>query len=191
MKTRSRSVMPRLARASMTLGMRAQHPVALDVLVYHEVGLNTRHLLERLHAIRAQRHHALVGGVRRPIQADHRRPAGGRGPTLIERTHLGLARLGELDRGEAPTQSHRGGACRYHSVLTAQHRSGGARIRLQTTDPGDEPRENAITSAAAAQHVDEMTPVATKPPPDAPHRARRLRPLAWPVCGCRCSSSCP
>ena len=95
-----------LGQGGNDVGMGAQQLVALDELVDGEVGLHSGNVLERLDAIVGQRHHALVGGVGRPLQADHVGAPRWRRSPVVERAQLGLARFGQLDRREPPSVSH-------------------------------------------------------------------------------------
>ena len=84
--------------------MGPQQLVALDELIDGEVGLHAGDVLERLGAIVGQGHHALVGGVVRPLQADHFGASRRRRSTVVERPQFGLARFGQFDRREPPAQ---------------------------------------------------------------------------------------
>jgi hypothetical protein len=66
------------------VGMCAQHPVAFLEFVDGEVGLHAGDVFERFDAVVGQRHHGLIRGVVRALQADHRGAArrGGTGPPL-------------------------------------------------------------------------------------------------------------
>ena len=76
--------------------------VTLDELVDGEVGLHAGDMFERLGTVVAQRHSALVGGVVRPLQADHGGASGRRRSSVVERLQFCLIRFGQLDRGVAP-----------------------------------------------------------------------------------------
>ena len=144
MKTRSRSVMPRLASAAMTSGCVAQQLVALDELVDGEVGLHAGNVFERLDPVVGQRHHALVGGVGRALAgtSPSARRAGASPPSS---NAASSALPGSIISMEANRQPSPTPCSRSQDRATAVNSSADERIQWVHHD------DHAITSTPAAR----------------------------------------